>query len=243
LKAWKLPINEKTVGTTAAKLALDSSGKRRGPGRQTKEPYVLPQWAFDAIRAGFRPVSRLLWGIEFYGAENVPQSGGVIIAANHQTYLDPFWIALKVPRPQRYLAWNEAFSWPIVGPLIGALGAWPLSLETVDPAPLRRAFKWLRKDGALVIFPEGGRCLSDGELMRFKSGAVRLALEARVPILPVTIRGANRVWPRDYGFPRLGKIEIAYHPLMFPQPGRGEDSRACALRETERLQQIIASAL
>lgn len=207
------------------------------------EPYVLPQWAFDAIRAGFGPVSRLLWNIKLHGAENVPKAGGVIIAANHQTYLDPFWIALKVPRPQRYLAWSEAFSWPFVGPAISALGAWPLSLETVDPTPLRRAFKWLRKDGALVIFPEGGRCESDGQLMRFKSGAVRLALDARVPILPVTINGAHRVWPRDYKYPRLHKIELTYHPLMFVHPSPGEDSRACALRETKRLEQIIASAL
>ncbi len=228
---------------TAAKLAHRPEEPSKQQNRTAKEPFILPQWAFDAIRNGFAPVSRLLWDIEFQGAENVPTSGGVIIAANHQTYLDPFWIALKVPRPQRYLAWNEAFSWPIVGPALGALGAWPLSLETVDPKPLRRAFKWLRKDGALVIFPEGGRCESDGALLRFKSGAARLALEARVPILPVTICGAHRVWPRDYSFPRLHKISLVYHPLMFVHPRSGEDSRACALRETARLEQIIASAL
>ena len=232
------------MGTTGAKLAPPASEKRKkSAGKKTQEPYILPEWAFRAIRAGFGPVSRLLWDIEFHGAENVPESGGVIIAANHQTYLDPFWIALRVPRPQRYLAWNEAFTWPLVGPALGALGAWPLSLETIDPMPLRRAFKWLRKDGALVIFPEGGRCLSDGELMRFKSGAARLALDARVPILPITIRGAHRVWPRDYQVPRLHKVELFYHPLMYMQSRQGEDARACSLRETQRLEQIIASAL
>jgi 1-acyl-sn-glycerol-3-phosphate acyltransferase len=231
------------MGTSAAQMAPPSEKRKNAKRQPTTEPYILPQWAFNAIRAGFGPVSRLLWGLKLRGAENVPKAGGVIIAANHQTYLDPFWIALKVPRPQRYLAWNEAFSWPVVGPVMSALGAWPLSLETVDPAPLRRAFKWLRKDGALVIFPEGGRCLSDGALMRFKSGAVRLALDARVPILPVTIRGAHRVWPRDYKYPRLKEIELTYHPLMFPQPRPDEDARACALRETKRLEQIIASAL
>ena len=207
------------------------------------EPYVLPQWCFDGIRAGFGPLSRLLWRISLRGAENVPLTGGLIIAANHQTYLDPFWIALKAPRPQRYLAWDEAFSWPVVGPALSALGAWPLSLETVDPGPIRRALKWLRQDGALVIFPEGGRCVSDGALARFKSGAVRLALQARVPILPVTISGAHRVWPRDYSFPRLHKISLTYHPLMFPQPRAGENAHACAARETTRLERIIASAL
>jgi 1-acyl-sn-glycerol-3-phosphate acyltransferase len=232
------------MGTPGIKLApSDSERRKKKATRKTSEPYILPEWVFGAIRAGFGPFSRLLWDIEFHGAENVPQSGGVIVAANHQTYLDPFWIALRVFRPQRYLAWNEAFTWPVVGPALSALGAWPLSLETVDPTPLRRAFKWLRKDGALVIFPEGGRCLSDGALLRFKSGAVRLALDARVPILPVTIRGAHRVWPRDYKVPRLHKIELYYHPLMYVQPRQGEDARACSLRETKRLEQIIAAPL
>jgi 1-acyl-sn-glycerol-3-phosphate acyltransferase len=80
-------------------------------------------------------------------------------------------------------------------------------------------------------------------MLRCKSGAVRLALEARVPILPVTIRGGHRVWPRGYSFPRLNQVEIIYHPLMFVQPRPGEDARACAVRETARLEQIIASAL
>lgn len=215
---------------------------RRTP-RPWDEPEMLPQWVIDLIRWTFEPVARVLWRISFRGAENVPQDGGLIIAANHQTYIDPFWIALRVPRPQRYLAWDAAFSWPLAGRLMRALGAWPLSLETVDPKPLRKAFKWLRRDGALVIFPEGGRCLPDGELLRFKAGAVRLALEARVPILPVTIRGGHRVWPRGYDWPRLSKVELVYHPLMFIQPQAGEDARACALRETARLEQIIASAL
>ena len=211
--------------------------------RQTTEPSMLPQWVIDLVRRGFAPLARIFWRIRLRGAENVPMAGGVIIAANHQTYFDPFWIALRVPRPQRYLAWDGAFTWPLAGRLMRAFGAWPLSLETVDPTPLRRAFKWLRRDGALVIFPEGGRCLADGALARFKSGAVRLALESRVPILPVTIRGGHRVWPRGWSWPRPYPVEIIYHPLMFVQKQPGEDARACALRETARLEQIIAAAL
>jgi 1-acyl-sn-glycerol-3-phosphate acyltransferase len=230
------------MATAASKLMRPERPPKKAP-KASGEPYILPNWAFDAIRVGFGACSRVLWRIGFRGAENVPLTGGLIIAANHQTYFDPFWIALKAPRPQRYLAWDGAFSWPVVGKVIGALGAWPLNLDTVDPTPLRRAFRWLRKDGALVIFPEGGRCLPDGKLMRFKSGAVRLALEARVPILPVTIRGGHRVWPRGYDYPRLRRVEIVYHPLMYVQPRPGEDARACALRETARLERIIASAL
>ena len=51
-------------------------------------------------------------------------------------------------------------------------------------------------------------------LDRFKAGAVRLALEAQVPILPVTIKGGNRVWPQGWRFPRPGKVVVTYHPLL-----------------------------
>jgi 1-acyl-sn-glycerol-3-phosphate acyltransferase len=76
-----------------------------------------------------------------------------------------------------------------------------------------------------------------------KGGAVRMALEAQVPILPVTIRGANRVWPADKLFPRPGKVEITYHPVLHVKQLAGEETRACARRETERLAEIIRSTL
>jgi 1-acyl-sn-glycerol-3-phosphate acyltransferase len=94
-----------------------------------------------------------------------------------------------------------------------------------------------------VIFPEGGRSTDSGSLERFKAGAVRLALEADVPILPVTIKGGNRVWPRGWRLPHLGKVIITYHPLHRIAPVRNEETRACARRESERLSQVIGSAL
>jgi len=204
---------------------------------------MLPQWSLELIRPLVHAASRVLWKIEFRGIENVPAQGGVIIAANHQTYLDPFWLSLQIKRPTRYLAWSDAFRWPVVGTGLVWLGAWPLALEGSDPAAIRRSLQWLRDGGAVVIFPEGARSTEEGSLERFKAGAVRLALEAQVPILPVTIRGGNRVWPRGWRFPRLGKVVITYHPLISPEQCSNEETRACARRESERLAHVIASAL
>ena len=204
---------------------------------------MFPQWALEIVRPMVGGLSRVLWKIEFRGVENIPANGGVIVAANHQTYIDPFWLSVKIKRPTRYLAWSAAFRWPLVGPALTWFGAWPLALEGSDPAPIRRSIQWLRQGGVVVIFPEGGRSTSTGELERFKAGAVRLALEADVPILPVTIKGGNRVWPRGWRFPRTGKIVITYHPLYHPEQSPEEETRAAARRESERLAQVIASAL
>ena len=70
-------------------------------------------------------VSRVFWKIEFFGLENVPENGGLIIASNHQTYIDPFWLSLPIKRPIRYLAWSAAFKWPVVGKCLTWFGAWP----------------------------------------------------------------------------------------------------------------------
>jgi 1-acyl-sn-glycerol-3-phosphate acyltransferase len=228
-------------------LSETETNVRRGDEKiraaeQPDEPYVLPLWAIRLLRAALRLLFRLLWRMRYVGVKNVPASGGVIIAANHQTYLDPFWLGGPVPLYSRFLAWDKVFDWPVAGTLMRLLGAWPLQ-QKGDRRALRRSLQWLRGGGALVIFPEGGRSFSDGRMQEFKVGAARLALEAGVPILPITIRGGHRVWPRDWRYPRFGRVEIIYHPLQHLRPLPGEDTRQTARRETEKLYEIIRSAL
>lgn len=205
---------------------------------------MLPQWALDICRPIVGVICRLCWRMSWHNAEQIPQTGGVIIAANHQTYVDPFWVAYKVRRPVRFLAWDAAFNWPVVGFFLRLFGAWPLQLEGADLAPIRRSLQWIGGGGAVVIFPEGGRGNPDGTMKKMKAGAVRMALEADVPILPVTIRGGERVWPSSKRLPRLRRsVEIVYHPLIHVQQNEDEGVRECARRETERLGEIIRSAL
>jgi 1-acyl-sn-glycerol-3-phosphate acyltransferase len=206
-------------------------------------PRMLPQWVLEISRPLVGGLCRLLWRMRWLNAQHIPVSGGLIIASNHQTYIDPFWISYPVRRPVRYLAWDAAFNWPLVGPFLQLVGAWPLQLEGSDPTPIRRSLQWVREGGAVVIFPEGGRGNPDGSMKKFKAGAVRMALDAGVPILPVTIRGGQRVWPASYRFPRLAPVEIVYHPLFMIEQRENEDVRECARRETERLAEIVRSAL
>jgi len=225
--------------------AENSAGRRGGSAGRGGggEPRPAPQWLLDAMRPVVGVISRTLWRISFRGYEHVPTEGGLVIAANHQTYVDPFWIGSRVKRPIRYLAWNEAFKWPLVGRALELLGAWPLALERGNPTAHRRSLQWLRGGGAVMIFPEGQRAFAAGELSRLKAGAVRLALEAGAAVLPVTIRGGERVWPRDQRLPRFGRVEVIFHPVRRLTVHEGEDARLVIQRETEALADIIKSAL
>lgn len=221
-----------------------TNGVDRTPQRNGGSPYprMLPQWALEVVRYAVGVLSRVLWRVRWHNLENIPRDGGVIIAANHQTYIDPFWVGYPVRRPVRFLAWDAAFDWPVVGSFLRLFGAWPLQLEGSDPTPIRRSLRWIREGGAVMIFPEGGRGNPDGSPRKFKAGAVRMALETEVPILPVTIVGGQHVWPLTNRFPRFGRgVDIIYHPPIKVGQGESEGTRECARRETERLAEIVNS--
>ena len=188
-------------------------------------------------------MGRGFWKLTHSGLENVPLKGGLLIASDHQSYLDPFLISIPIRRPLRFLAWDEALEWPVAGKVMRLMGAWPLQVKGSDPGAIRRSIQWLRDDGALVIFPEGGRGLPSGAMVRFKGGAVRLALEAGVPILPVTIRGANRVGRRDREFREWERLKWFTTLSTGVEQRPDEEPRTCARRESERLAEIIRSAL
>lgn len=190
---------------------------------------------------------KLLWRIKYHHRENIPQSleTGLLIVANHQTYFDPFWICAPINRKFRFMAWDKAFNWFLVGWLIQYLGSFPVNTATGRTKDAwREALRSLKDGATLIVFPEGVREFSDGQVLEFKTGAVRIALEAKVPILPVTVRGANKVWAQDMKYPHLNKVEIFYHPLFeIPKPTATENLRAFCENQTESLVKIIKSAL
>lgn len=192
-------------------------------------------------------ISKVCWRLTFSGVENIPQDSetGLVIAANHPTYFDPVWVCLKVDRKFRFMAWNDVFNWFFLGRLIKYLGAFPVGLNHRDFVKATRTALHALKNGAtLIIFPEAEREFSDGKLLPFKSGAIRLAIDAGVPILPVTIRGANKVWPQDQRFPRFGKVKVIYHPaITFKKPETESDGRRHISELNDQLVKIISSEL
>jgi 1-acyl-sn-glycerol-3-phosphate acyltransferase len=176
---------------------------------------------------------RALFKIEFHGVENVPLEGACIITPNHVTYADPIWITIPMPRRIYYMAWHKPFKIPILGQLMKMFGAFPVNLDVAtDASAQREAIELLRKGLALVIFPEGGRTRTR-KLMPFKMGAFRLALANGIPIVPVTINGAETIWPAGRMLPRTGKLTITYHPAI-PVSRVPEETSRLELKERAR---------
>ncbi|MBX3276505.1 MAG: 1-acyl-sn-glycerol-3-phosphate acyltransferase [Acidobacteria bacterium] len=163
-------------------------------------------------------VLRTLFSVEYRGLEHVPESGAVIIAGNHPSYLDPVLVAVPVRRQIRFMAWDALFRVPVLGTLIRAFGAFPVDLRKgKGEAAYQEALRVLGAGDALGIFPEGGRSES-GPMGELKTGTARLAIETGAPIVPVTIGGATRVWPKWKLLPRPAKILVRFHPPIRLDP-------------------------
>jgi 1-acyl-sn-glycerol-3-phosphate acyltransferase len=187
-----------------------------------------------------------MFKIEFRGIENIPTEGACIITPNHITYADPIWITIPVFRRVYYMAWDKPFEIPVLGSMMRWFGAFPVNLETVDSSAQKEAREVLRTGRVLVIFPEGGRTHS-GKLMPFKMGAFRFALMYGVPIVPVTIKGAEHVWPVGQFLPHPGKIVVTYHPpIPVEQVSEEIDRQEIKRRARElarRTHDVVASVL
>ncbi len=105
---------------------------------------------------------------------------------------------------------------------------------------MKQALRALRDGAALTVFPEGAREFADGEILPFKTGAVRIALEAGVPILPVTVHGGNRIWPQKQKYPHLfRRVEITYHPLLQVTEDKTLENHQNLEYWTKKLKKII----
>lgn len=163
-----------------------------------------------------RPLFRILFSVEYHGLENVPGGGPVILAGNHPSYLDPILIALPIKRVIRFMAWDALFRVPLLGPIIKAMGAFPVDIgRGKGEAAYREALRVLTSGEALGIFPEGKRS-ERGPMGEMRTGTARLALETGAPIVPITIGGAFRAWPKHRLLPKPAKIVVRYHKPIHP---------------------------
>jgi glycerol-3-phosphate dehydrogenase (NAD(P)+) len=156
----------------------------------------------------------LYFRVRRLGREHIPE-GGLILAANHRSFLDPFVIGCCLSRPVYFMAKRELFKNPLIGWFLNCMGAFPVRRGESDEESVATALALLERGDAIVIFPEGTR-IRTGSLQRPKRGVGRLALESGRPVVPVAVTGSERA--RDGWKIKPVRVHVrAGAPLTFPR--------------------------
>jgi len=180
------------------------------------------RWWWRLSQGMSRLLANIFWKFRVFGLENLPREGGVLLASNHQSVLDPVLVAMVLPREMHFMARRTLFRNPVFRAIIVRYNAFAIERDTADVKGVKIAIARLEAGNILLVFPEGTRT-GDGSIGRMKPGIGMLAERAAVPIVPVLIDGAYEVLPKGALFPRLGRISIVFGK---PLPPVNDDDNA-----------------
>jgi 1-acyl-sn-glycerol-3-phosphate acyltransferase len=184
-------------------------------------------WAVGRLTIG--TAVKIVAPLRVYGAERVPRAGGLVVASNHFSWIDPPALGAASPRTLYMMAKVEAHRVPGLGQLMRSFGAFPVRRGESDREAVRMMRQIVREGNALGMFAEGTRQRS-GVPGSVQPGAAMVALNEDVPLIPVAIHGSER-W-------RLGNfapVSIAWgEPITFEGLPRGGKGYRDASKEVER---------
>ena len=176
--------------------------------------FLKTRWYWLA-RFGCQMFCALVFRYRVYGWENVPRTGAVILASNHQSYLDPVFCGVALKRHLVYVARDTLFRYRLFAFLIHSLNAIPIGRDKADIAAMRAIIARLREGAAVCLYPEGTRT-RDGRIIPVKPGFGLLCRRARAAVVPVLIDGGFETWPRHKRFLRPGAILVQFGTPLSP---------------------------
>jgi 1-acyl-sn-glycerol-3-phosphate acyltransferase len=168
------------------------------------------------LRGFFQVVSKIFLNVRVEGAGNVPETGPLVVCANHVAWWDPVLVSCSNRRVIHWMAKGELFRYPIFGPLLKCALAFPVDRGKPDMSAVRDSLAVLKGGGVVGIFPEGTRQRGRGLLGEMLPGAALIALRGRSPVVPVAIRGR-------YGF--RNTVRVAYGKPFALEAKGGRASR------------------
>jgi len=179
------------------------------------------------------PVARGLFRAKIVGRRNVPKKGPVLLASNHLSFIDSVVITLFAPRPVSFLAKDSYFTGKgfkgfLSRTFFTSIGAIPVKRGAGQAAQdaLDAGLSFLHEGEAFAVYPEGTRS-RDGRLYRGKTGVAWLALNAGVPVIPVALKGTDKVQPIGSNGIRPAKVSIEFGaPIDLSKHGKADSGRA-----------------
>ena len=190
----------------------------------------VSRWLYALVRGIVAPLFRLYFRMHVSGADCIPDEGSAIVAPNHKSFWDSFFIGVCTPRHVRFMAKTELIQ-ARYGKLLVRLGAFPVRRGQADEDALETARTVLRQGGLLALFPEGTRVRDPDNLGHPRRGAGRLALETGAPLVPCAITGTEKIFRGGVPLPR--RVQVAFSaPIQVAELPAGPET---ALELTEEL--------
>jgi 1-acyl-sn-glycerol-3-phosphate acyltransferase len=172
-----------------------------------------PDWVYDMVRFILSPITWFLFRGRCIGSANVPHTGPVILAPNHFSFFDHFFLAVFLRRKVRFMAKSQLFARPFQWIYFHG-GVFPVRRGHRDEEAFVTAEKILGQGGCMAMYCEGGRSRTGRLAERAKPGIGRLALESGAPIVPVAIHGSQKA--RNWKRLQFPKVTIRYgEPFRF----------------------------
>ena len=169
----------------------------------------VSRWLYALVRGIVSPLFRLYFRMHISGAECIPADGQAIVAPNHKSFWDSFFLGVCTRRHVRFMAKTELIQ-ARYGRLLVRLGAFPVRRGQADENALETARVILRQGGLLALFPEGTRIRDPDNLGHPRRGAGRLALETGAPLVPCAITGTEKIFRGGFPVPR--RVQVAFSP-------------------------------
>ncbi|MEW6601249.1 MAG: lysophospholipid acyltransferase family protein [Nitrospirota bacterium] len=185
---------------------------------------------YNLVAVTIRTILRLNGGFEVQGKENLPSKGGVLVAANHISYLDPPLVGSLLPRRTTFMARHGLFDIPVLGWMI-KYAAFPVDRERTRPSTIKETVKRLKGGELIALFPEGRRSDS-GELMDAKRGVGMIVSLSKVPVVPVLIIGSDKALPVNAKWLKRAKVTLVIgKPMYYTSFKEGKDYSGHELHE------------
>lgn len=216
--------------------------------REKTRPSVF--WPLAAVAA---PLIALLFKLDIRGAEKLPREGAYVLAPNHYSEADPLAVALavwKAGRAPRFMAKESLFRVPVLGWILRSTGMVPVARSSSASSArqtLETSETLVRLGRGVVVYPEGSLTREpDLWPMRGKTGAVRLALAAGIPVIPMAQWGVQQVMPR-YGklrlWPLRRRVTVLFGDPVDLSAFRGNGQAANLAAATDKVMADIAGLL
>lgn len=173
-----------------------------------------------------------------FDLQNVPLDGAVMLACNHQSFLDPPMATCVLPRECHYLARDTLFRNPLFGRLISAMNAFPVKRGEADIGAVKETLRRLKAGNVVTVFPEGTRTI-DGTIGPINPNSISIARKANATIVPTLVDGAFEAYPRTAKLPHFGRIYISYGKPITPEQIRECSNEEVAERVSAALQDMM----